>query len=64
MDIWLIDGVEYDLLDVWMELMNLWRSNNLKDCLRSMGSKNEVELDCEVVENYSLVEEMGLDPSS
>ena len=43
-----------------MDSMNLWKSDNLKDFLRSTGSKIAVELDCKIVESYSLVEEMGL----
>ena len=57
------EGEECNLLDVWMEIMQLWRSDGLKDCLQTKGSKVEVELDCEFVENYSLVEEIGLGPS-
>lgn len=51
-ELWLIDGEEYIILELW-----------IKECLRSKGSNIEVELDTEVVENDSLVEEMGVGPS-
>ena len=62
-ELWRIDGEEYPLLELWMELMSWWKSPTLKDCLRSKGSKVEVVLDLEVVEDYSLVDEMGVGPS-
>ena len=62
-ELWWIDGEEYTLLELWMELMSWWKSPTLKDCLRSKGSKVEVVLDLEVVEDYSLVDEMGVGPS-
>ena len=58
MDLWLIEGEECNLLDVWMEIMHLWRSDGVKDCLRAKGNKTKVELDYEFVESYSLVEEI------
>ena len=63
MELWLTDGEEYTILELWMELMKLWNSTTLKECLRSAGSKTIVELDSEVVETYNLVEEMGIGPS-
>ena len=57
------DGYHQNRLQLRMELMRLWNSTTLKEYLGSKGSKTEVELDLEVVEMYSLVEEMGICPS-
>lgn len=62
MDLWLIDGLECDPLEWWVELMNLCGSSEVKTSLRVKGSRPNMETGLKEGEDYSLVKEMELGP--
>lgn len=56
-------GRKTDPTVCWAELMKFWGSVDVKECQTSKNQVHAVEDNSERVENYNLVEEMGLGPS-
>lgn len=60
---WLIEGLECDPLQWWVELMKSWTSSDFKNCLRWEMSGRESKTNLEGNEEYILVSELGVGPS-
>ena len=61
---WLLDWLECDPLQWWVELAELWNSHDLKDWLRSRADGQGLKLSSEEDEENNLISWEGGSPNN